>query len=513
LIVTENRFILPSFSGADLYHYVSRARSVWNCEDFSRLISKQYLGADGLLNQTERVFFGLNCVLDLNDAYFSYYVVLLAILSNFLAQLTFYFLFLRMVNSRKLSTILLILLNILNNFTEGFNFQIPTHFDTERWPTPPLHYAVVNTIMLVCLMKKQSITTAFGLSLTLIASVNLYFYTWQISFIILLIFIAVNSIQKNYKFLRWGLFSLLFSLLLSIDYFKSLFGLREKTGSESRFFFEDQAGFQQTHNPRLSLYIIFALVMMLIAGFSRMYSTEVRVFSVAVGAGSIVAYNQNLVTGILIQEGHYFWYFIKPYSIMLFFIMISSFTYYLNRARPLRRLTLVVGYFLCGLVALQSVGNTSPKEERLTMLELEALPTNIFSFDEMTQYYLSYNTDGDFAPIGNMIYYPNSLPFVREHCRIQLLWNYPYEKGSSFESSIESLSVCRALFDSKMERAADLQGEIERLSSTPYLSDWINSQGIKTLVLTVPASESQKQILTAAGLTKVVSKTGVWSKM
>lgn len=510
LLVTTDRFILPGFSGADLYHYIARARSAWNCEDFSRLISRQYVGDDGLMNYTERVIFGFNCAFDLNDYFFAYYVIFVAILSVFLSHLTFYLLFKVLLKRSETAFVLLIMFNVLNNFTEGFHFQITGHYDVERWPTPSLHYFVVNSVLLICIKARHTIVTSLVICSCLVISIHLYFYSWQITFVIVAIFITIKLLERNFKGAIWGLVSLCFAILLSLNYFMSLIAIQEKTSDET--FFELQVGYQQTHEPRLSLYIIIAFAITLGIWIFPKSSEELRFFSAVVGVGALIVYNQNVLTGILIQEGHYFWYFIKPYSISLFLLLMFRHTWNREKLKFARMPLIFSSFILIGLAALKSLDYVSPKKDLPTISELQKLPTNIYSFEEITQYYLSYNTNGDFAPISNMTYYPRALTFVRDQCLVQLLWeNLDNRKGNSV-ISLRNSSVCSSLIDSKIYTIRELLGEAERLSHTQFLEDWISSQGIRSIVLDNLPSQSQEQLLKALSFNLVISDLRVWSK-
>ncbi|MFA5996523.1 MAG: hypothetical protein WC790_02275 [Candidatus Paceibacterota bacterium] len=92
----------------------------------------------------------------------------------------------------------------------------------------------------------------------------------------------------------------------------SYFGSPE--GEQSSYF----AWSLHTHQPVFSLISVVTLVVLVYFSFKTKWSDTVFIplaFSL-VGAG-IAALNEQVITGVLVQYGHYYWYFIVPLSIII----------------------------------------------------------------------------------------------------------------------------------------------------------------------------------------------------
>jgi len=144
----------------------------------------------------------------------------------------------------------------------------------------------------------------------------IYFYAWTfilaLNVFLLLIYIA----KKNFAAAKKVLFIGLLGLALGSYYLIGLLATLN-SGHQASYFMMMSYG----HKPIFSLIGFLTLILFAVFWYKRRDDKNMP-FIFAIILGGWFALNQQVITGQMLQYGHYYWYFIVPLSIAISFYMI-----------------------------------------------------------------------------------------------------------------------------------------------------------------------------------------------
>lgn len=142
----------------------------------------------------------------------------------------------------------------------------------------------------------------------------LYYFAWSFSLAATGLLAVWYLLWKEREQARRVLIVLGIGVALGAYNVARMFSYFGSPGGEQSSYF---AWSLHTHQPVFSLISVVTLVVLVYFSFKTKWSDTVFIplaFSL-VGAG-IVALNEQIITGVLVQYGHYYWYFIVPLSII-----------------------------------------------------------------------------------------------------------------------------------------------------------------------------------------------------
>jgi len=154
----------------------------------------------------------------------------------------------------------------------------------------------------------------WGVASAIILGLNFYnyFYTWTYLYAFGGLLVLIFLIQRNWKEATRISLVFLGALLVAIPYIINLYSITLYPAYEAVSL---RLGLVSTHSPLfVGLTVIGALVVFFL-GFPK-EDREKYYFSLALLLAPFVTMNQQLLTGKIIQTGHYHWYFHKPIAVI-----------------------------------------------------------------------------------------------------------------------------------------------------------------------------------------------------
>ncbi|MBP6945480.1 hypothetical protein KBD61_01655 [Patescibacteria group bacterium] len=181
----------------------------------------------------------------------------------------------------------------------------------------------------------------WGLATVLCVSVYSYVYTWSVLAVFIAIVVAVLWWQGRRISLKILLPLMAVTAIVLVPYLLNIWQL-----VHHRYYsvLASGVGVVMTHAPVFSLTTV-AFFVVVIAAWKTLEMTQ-RLMLVAMGATWLTVINQQVITGRILQVGHYDWYFIKPFSFIACIGMVVSALLQEKRLAPFRRWTRVPLYFL-----------------------------------------------------------------------------------------------------------------------------------------------------------------------
>lgn len=513
-VAVANRWRLRGFLDSpiavsgDLPHYLARSRKVWNCQDFSALVGANHENlADGLNNVIELFFFSWGCKLSLSSNTFAIYLFSLVFVTTLISLITFYLLFRKILGGKIIAAFALILFIMVNNSLDSFSIELPNAFELERWPIPPLHYILINVFLLNILEYVNSKRRLFSLSLLFGLSFYVYFYTWQIVLAILLVMLLMSLVTKQRA--RVKHYTIVTCLGIGIA-FPSILNLLEIRSASSRGiaaqFFRNINGVTYDREVSISLYMILGLALTLFI-YRWPFGKDVkllRVFTVLVALTSIVIYNQNVVTGISIQKGHYFWYFIKPYTLLLLLLVLMELISTIVSKKGTQNLkTIFVSGTLVALLLLFIANINAYSGERFAKyfyIPYESISDwrpNIMTFEDVESFRVAINAPNGLTPITFMIYYPGTLNSAYERCIMESIWKAKSIESTDVIAATGKSTYCNFLSQGNPELLEKAKSEILILEPLKYWNKWLSKNEVQTF-LTNSITTNQQFLLDEA---------------
>jgi hypothetical protein len=136
-------------------------------------------------------------------------------------------------------------------------------------------------------------------------------YTWSFLGLLLFSIFVAEAVRKNYRAAGRLLFAGISGLLLSIPFFLNYFSAMHMPGYAAAAQFQ---GALASHAPALGAWLLILLVL---PWLLPKQERQARVFFALCGVVLAVALNQQIITGVYLQPGHYHWYITKPLAALL----------------------------------------------------------------------------------------------------------------------------------------------------------------------------------------------------
>ncbi len=146
-----------------------------------------------------------------------------------------------------------------------------------------------------------------------IIGLSLYVSVYAWSFLGLLLFsiFIAEAVRKNYRAAGRLLFAGISGLLLSVPFFLNYLSAMHTPGYAAAAQFQ---GALASHAPALGAWL---LILLALPWLLPKQERQARVFFALCGAALAVALNQQIITGVYLQPGHYHWYVTKPLAALL----------------------------------------------------------------------------------------------------------------------------------------------------------------------------------------------------
>ena len=136
-------------------------------------------------------------------------------------------------------------------------------------------------------------------------------YTWSFLGLLLFSIFIAEAVRKNYRAAGRLLFSGISGLLLSAPFFLNYLSAMHMPGYAAAAQFQ---GALASHAPALGAWL---LILLMLPWLLPKQEHQARVFFALCGLALAAALNQQVITGVYLQPGHYHWYITKPLAALL----------------------------------------------------------------------------------------------------------------------------------------------------------------------------------------------------
>jgi hypothetical protein len=320
VLITLERFSYFTFGGSqDQTSYVARAHAFWLGLN-PGLLSGAPEGPDsGQINNVDKIFSIFGLIFRQQEAVFPF-----AFFAIYLFSILALLYCLRIFNSSlptQISSYLGVAVSflVLPQLIQNRSISFPITLSAYRWPFPMVHFCLVLLTLTFILIKPKR--PVLILSLLIGISFYTYFYSWQIILALVASSALFNLGFGNLDKVKELLKSILIGCLLGLPAVRSLFLSRVNLQDNDRIFFETINNVAYTHKPHFTLTMMVLLVFTIYFWIKGGESKEFHLSFVSF-LTSVLIYNQQIFTGIVVQPGHYHWYFIQPISYLIFFIWL-----------------------------------------------------------------------------------------------------------------------------------------------------------------------------------------------
>jgi len=173
----------------------------------------------------------------------------------------------------------------------------------------------------------------------------IYFFAWSFSLVLNASLFLIFLLKKDFPSVKKIFFISFLGLALGAYNLLKLFMM---FGSEAG---KQLSYFQWMSYGHLPIFSKIGFVSLLLFAFFwyKQRDDKNSPFFMAVILSSWIVLNQQIITGRMLQYGHYYWYFIVPLSIVIDFYMI----WFLIKKEALRKF---LGIFLIGIVFINTAG-------------------------------------------------------------------------------------------------------------------------------------------------------------
>jgi|SRR3990167_248852 len=220
----------------------------------------------------------------------------------------------------------------LLDFKEIINFfSLKTDISTFLPYTRPISPQFSSLFMFVCLLAtyrfvKKETDVRFSVLLGLISGLSLYIYIYTWSFV--LVFMAIYGLHflmnRDWRKLKLMVLAILVNVATTIPFFINL--LKARVDAD----YIDTAvriGLETTHAPIIGLLIIAGFCALLFL-WPKDYLGDIKRYLLYVFTSIAIVLNQQIITGIKLQPGHFHWYIMKPFLII---VLVFLLFYYINK--------------------------------------------------------------------------------------------------------------------------------------------------------------------------------------
>jgi hypothetical protein len=154
-----------------------------------------------------------------------------------------------------------------------------------------------------------SATGAIGIVIGLSLYVSVY--TWSFLGLLLFSIFILEAAHKNYRAAGKLLGAGIVGLLLAVPFLLNYLSAMHMPGYAAATQFQ---GALASHAPALGIWLLILLALPWLAWKQE---PSVRIFFILCGLALAVALNQQVITGVYLQPGHYHWYITKPLAALL----------------------------------------------------------------------------------------------------------------------------------------------------------------------------------------------------
>lgn len=275
--------------------------------------------------------------------------------------------------------------------------------------------------------RNESWKNAIVLGIIVGSSLYIYVYTWTFLVVALGLYWLVFLIQKNSEKIKYFSLALIASGIAVVPYALNMIRAR----SDADYAYSTlRLGLIHTHTPIVSAWVALALVALLF--FWPALYKNAKYFFLVLFSALVVVLNEQVLTGIQLQPGHYHWYTTKPLvAILIAFLLL----YWMRRLLPNKKLrmaitTLVVLALLSNAIMIQAhsyAANypTYQANQRyapvLSFLQRTyANEETIWASPDISALILAYTRH--WAPVG--LFYPDTYVDSPDHIREMLFLEY-----------------------------------------------------------------------------------------
>lgn len=288
------------------------------------------------------------------------------------------------------------------------------------------------------------------------------------------------------------------------------FGTISDTKSET--YFKSVNGLEFTRTPFFSKYLIVGFIFAYFASRNSLLK-KLNGFYFTILFAALIISTQNIITGYLIQPGHYFWYFIKPYIILIFIVSVIYLISFRINNRKLKFLVFNLILILSLVNVYNLINNTNYAKKFPSLNELNTLPSNIYSFDNKFQYYIAINSDNNINIVSHSSSFKNAYSSFRRMCLVKIIWNGGNLGVVGFKEALnKSDDVCSQGMDgTNLIEYTDMLKELRVNNELIVWNKWISDNDILTILTDQKPKSYQLEILAASGFS--FKSEGVYLKI
>ncbi len=271
--------------------------------------------------------------------------------------------------------------------------------------TRPINPQLSSVIMVSALWALQCLTLkarpwrlSLLVGLLIGLSLYVYVYTWTFLLVFTGCYVLYFLLKKDWNRVKTVGLAFVLGLLLALPFFLNLLrAIADKDYLETT----SRLGLLSSRAPIIGLWLILGWVALIFL-WPKKYNANKVYFLLLLGALTVVL-NQQLVTGMQLQPGHFHWYVLKPIIIIFLVVLVSE----LAQKTRWSNVPKLVLFILGGAFALNGIlvqinsyrinYNDFGKEQEYSaaLIQLQQLPQHlsIFASPELSILINAYTTD------------------------------------------------------------------------------------------------------------------------
>lgn len=510
----------------DQMHYLARTVSVWQGKNISStFLSNPSSKIDGLGSLIDYIFFSINKVPILNNVNYRVWIYLVIVFAIFMCTYAIYSFSFFMIKDWRKSALLAACFICIPDFinTKISDFSQPWLID--RWPVPALHYSLIFLYLRYLLDTNNRHRTIF-MTLIFSGSFYTYFYTWQAITAITLGY-CVYSLLKNRNELR-KIFSILTMVtILAIPYFWLLFN-ELLMGDDSKSF-AFIIGLEHSRLPTINkTTAIIALILIFVLRKIEDPTFIILVFIIFIAI--VVVNNQQLITGLELQPGHFHWYFAQPF--LFYFIIYVFLKWEENRTNSKSYLMNFLFFTILSISAYMSIQMMFVQAKQIDRSSIFSQNSEVNSNLESNVFIPDLNIANQFVLNSNMQIYwhpfANFYPISRQrmidsilingiwknsqntnedligNCKnldpIEPCWTFLVLAASDVGLSKENwnkLGNSKILEDSKLKLRNEVFKEVSKIGIPETFQNLLNENEINSIIISGEIDRSQEFLISS----------------
>lgn len=216
----------------------------------------------------------------------------------------------------------------------------------------------------------------FGLSF------YVYIYTWTFLTLFIGLQIVILFWQKRFDLMRKIILVLVSGYIIAIPYFINTYNVINHFSYQTLVFIY---GLYNSHQFIFSsIFFISFLLLTALYFFQKIKDKDFFWFFMALIVSGFIAINQQILTGRIMQYGHYHWYFNKPILIVIFSVFIFTILRKLQLKEVYKNLFLLIIIFLA-FFNIYNIQYTSYQHHFNNYLQIQKYRSVIQWFNEHAQ--------------------------------------------------------------------------------------------------------------------------------